>query len=187
MAGYGIKVQTDTGHWVWLTETGTARAKNAKGVIKFDSEDGAYMYRNMLARTNPNASLKVEPFTAVKKATKPATLRDSKHSYTGADQNYFMPANQQDSLFVTYDSWGEFIHSGNADLDMDYNLMYRWDWKKKGEGYPTKEHITLYWLQQRRGCVGSDTIYVTEEDEPAIRKYLQPFAKHMKDLWAPIL
>jgi hypothetical protein len=30
MSGYGIKVETDTGHFVWLTETGTAKVKNAK-------------------------------------------------------------------------------------------------------------------------------------------------------------
>ncbi len=115
------------------------------------------------------------------------SLRDSKHRYSGADQNYYMPGNMQDEFFRTYDSWAEFIESGESDVDMDYNLMYRWDWKKEGEGYPTKEHITLYWLQQRRGAVGSDTIFVTKDDEPAVREYLQKFADHMKELWAPIL
>ncbi len=56
MAGYGIKVETDTGHFVWLTETGTAKVKTAKGVIKFDSETGAGMYRNGLAAINPHAN-----------------------------------------------------------------------------------------------------------------------------------
>jgi hypothetical protein len=118
--------------------------------------------------------------------TKSTSLRDSKHSYSGADQNYFMPGNLQDEFFRTYDSWQAFIESGNSETDMDYNLMYRWDWKKKGEGYPTKEHVTLYWLQQRRGCVGSDTIFVTAEDEPAVREYLQKYADHMRDIWAPL-
>jgi hypothetical protein len=57
MSGYGIKVETDTGHFVWLTETGTAKVKNAKGVIKFDSEAGANMHRNSLARNNTHANL----------------------------------------------------------------------------------------------------------------------------------
>lgn len=60
MRGYGIKVQTDTGHWLWLTETGTAKVKTAKGVMKFESGTGATMEKNRLARTNPHAEFKVE-------------------------------------------------------------------------------------------------------------------------------
>lgn len=55
MTGYGIKVETDTGHFVWLTDTGTTTVK-AKA-MKFDSEMGAEMDRNMLARNNPHANL----------------------------------------------------------------------------------------------------------------------------------
>lgn len=62
MTGYGIKVQTDTGHWLWLTETGTAKVKTAKGVMRFESEAGAEMERSGLARLNPNATLKVQKF-----------------------------------------------------------------------------------------------------------------------------
>jgi hypothetical protein len=62
MTGYGIKVETDTGHLVWLTHTGTAKAKTAKDVMRFDSEAGAEMERNMLARNNPHAKLVVAKF-----------------------------------------------------------------------------------------------------------------------------
>lgn len=55
MAGYGIKVETDTGHFVWLTDTGTSTVK-AKA-IKFDSETGAEMTRSMLAAINKDANL----------------------------------------------------------------------------------------------------------------------------------
>lgn len=55
IAGYGIKVMTDTGSYVWLTEEGTHR-QNTKA-MRFDSEDGAEMYRNMLTRKNPGAVL----------------------------------------------------------------------------------------------------------------------------------
>ena len=60
MSGYGIKVQTDTGHWLWLTETGTAKVKTAKGVMRFDSKASADMNRNILARANPHATLIVK-------------------------------------------------------------------------------------------------------------------------------
>lgn len=61
MAGYGIKVETDTGHFVWLTDTGTSTQK-AKA-MRFDSEAGAEMERNRLAKNNPHANLIVEKFT----------------------------------------------------------------------------------------------------------------------------
>ena len=55
IAGYGIKVETDTGRFVWLTEKGTTTV--ASSAMKFESEDGANIYRNMLARNNPHANL----------------------------------------------------------------------------------------------------------------------------------
>ncbi len=62
MAGYGVKVQTDTGRFVWLTETGTNAFRTAKGVIRFDSETGAEMYRSGLAKQNPHATFIVKKF-----------------------------------------------------------------------------------------------------------------------------
>lgn len=59
MAGYGIKVQTNTGHRLWVTCTGVAKLKTAKGVMKFESEAGAEMYRTMLAKNNPTVTLSV--------------------------------------------------------------------------------------------------------------------------------
>lgn len=61
MAGYGVKVETDTGHFVWVTEEGTSSQK-AKA-IRFDSEYGAKMYRDSLAKNNPHANLIVEKFS----------------------------------------------------------------------------------------------------------------------------
>lgn len=62
MAGYGIKVETDTGRYVWLIETGTHVQKTAKGVMRFESEDGAEMTRAGLAKLNPHATLIVKKF-----------------------------------------------------------------------------------------------------------------------------
>lgn len=61
MAGYGVKVETDTGHFVWLTEEGTS-AQKARA-LRFDSQHGAEMYRNTLAKNNPHANLIVEKFS----------------------------------------------------------------------------------------------------------------------------
>lgn len=61
MAGYGVKVETDTGHFVWVTEEGTS-AQKARA-LRFDSQHGAEMYRNVLAKNNPHANLIVEKFS----------------------------------------------------------------------------------------------------------------------------
>lgn len=58
IAGYGIKVETDTGHFVWLTKEGTSNLK-AKA-MKFDSEAGATMECNLLSEKNPHANLIVK-------------------------------------------------------------------------------------------------------------------------------
>jgi len=58
LAGYGVKVETDTGHFVWVTEEGTSTQKAQ--AIRFDSEYGAKMYRSSLAKENPHANLIVE-------------------------------------------------------------------------------------------------------------------------------
>jgi hypothetical protein len=62
MAGYGIKVQTDTGRFVWLTENGTVVFRTAKGVMRFESEAGAEMHRSGLEKLNPHVTLKVQKF-----------------------------------------------------------------------------------------------------------------------------
>lgn len=59
--GYGIKVETDTGHKVWLTEDSTT-TKRAEA-MSFDSEAGADMYRNILAKKNPHAVLTTVKFS----------------------------------------------------------------------------------------------------------------------------
>lgn len=62
MVGYGVKVQTDTGRFVWLTEDGTNAFRTAKGVLRFDSETGAEMYRSVLSKNNPDVVLVVKKF-----------------------------------------------------------------------------------------------------------------------------
>lgn len=114
-------------------------------------------------------------------------LWEANHSYSGADSNYFANFYQQEGMFNEYDSWAEFMESGSPVMDMDFNLMYRFDWIKPDEDdeYAEKEHVKFFYVQQRRGAVAADTVYVTPEDEPAVRAYLQKYADHMRDLWAP--
>lgn len=60
-AGYGIRVQTDTGHFVWLTKDGTSAQKNK--ALPYDSKKGAEMDMNILAKNNPHAVFEVKKFS----------------------------------------------------------------------------------------------------------------------------
>lgn len=61
IAGFGIKVETDTGHMVWLTGTGTTTHRDR--AIRFDSQAGADMYISMLSRENPHVKLEAKKFS----------------------------------------------------------------------------------------------------------------------------
>lgn len=61
MAGYGIRVQTDTGHFVWLTKDGTSAQKTK--AMRYDSQAGAEMDMERLAKNNPHAVFEVKKFS----------------------------------------------------------------------------------------------------------------------------
>jgi len=55
MSGYGLKVETDTGHLIWLTEKGTTRSK--RYAMRFDSQEGATQYAQILSRANNDMTI----------------------------------------------------------------------------------------------------------------------------------
>lgn len=58
--GYGLKVQTDKGYWVWLTVTGTTTY--APSAMSFDSRMGATQYAQLLSKQNNNITILVVKF-----------------------------------------------------------------------------------------------------------------------------
>ncbi len=119
-------------------------------------------------------------------------LWEVNHSYYCNESNYF-----QNGCCEKYKSFADFIEV-YGDVDLDYNLLFRWDWRKQQEQveeYNDEDEeeevrgdvLSLFWMQQRKGKYTSCMIQVTEADEPAIRAFLQRAFNHLAALWLPIL
>lgn len=114
-------------------------------------------------------------------------LRGTDHPYYAAEGSYFAVG-----WHTEFGSWAEFIEEQGSN-DLDYNLLYRWDWRipdpddyEPGEELPG-ESVSLYFVHQRKGITRSACAQVRPEDEPAIREWLLVRAEHMRSLWEPLL
>ncbi|MEU7631788.1 hypothetical protein AB0C34_17625 [Nocardia sp. NPDC049220] len=88
-----------------------------------------------------------------------------------------------------FDSWADFLEA-RGDEDPDYNLLVRWDWIKPEPEWAEPDYtdeLSLFYVLQREGDYWSVTVTVTENDEPAIRKWLTQRATHLAHIWTPLL
>jgi hypothetical protein len=120
------------------------------------------------------------------------------HPYYASEGNYF-----SNDCHVNYASWAEFMES-EGDADMDYNLVYRWDWKpieyieddspagqaayhaKYDDNYRAYT-LSVYWMGQRKALARSTDVSVCRSDEPAVREWLMARAEHLRRVWEPLL
>lgn len=123
-------------------------------------------------------------------------LWEIKHPYYCNDGNYF-----KNGEVYEHESWAEFMDEFSLDqTDMDYNLVFRWDWKKPDpsdfdvageygdpEEVPTWDKLHLYFMGQRKGYFFVHIVDVTEGDEEPVREYLSAYAEHMRKIWEPFL
>lgn len=93
-----------------------------------------------------------------------------------------------------YRSWAEFI-AEEADADMDYNLLFRFDWREgedwgagefNGDPYYRNGCLQLFFMGQRKGAYRFVTVDVCRADEPAVLEYLKPRWAYLQRLWAPL-
>lgn len=119
-------------------------------------------------------------------------LWEVNHAYYCNEGNYYAPGNDQP--VASYKTWASFL-SEEGDSDMDYNLLFRWDWKEEGEdGYPNfngdvyyrNGKLLLFWMGQRKGLYRWSEVSVCRADEPAIRAWLEPRFAHLLSLWHPL-
>lgn len=116
-------------------------------------------------------------------------LWDVDHPYYCAEGNYY--ARPSEGLHTRYDSWALFIEDwGSTDPDM--NLVFRWDWRRadpadysNGEEMPA-DTLRVFWVLQRKAILRSTECTVTEDDEPAVRKWLTERARTIAAIWAPL-
>jgi hypothetical protein len=120
------------------------------------------------------------------------------HPYYCNLSNYY--ATGRDKDYREYDSFTDFL-AEEGDADMEYNLVFRWDWK---EGDPEEDDgemplpytgddnyrngkLYLFIMQQRKGLYEWIEVEVCRADESAVIAYLAPRWEHMKKLWSPVL
>lgn len=112
------------------------------------------------------------------------------HPYYCTESNYF--ASGLDNRESKFDSWADFIAEW-GDADMDYNLLFRFDWippKEEDIDEEEDEHeghtLKIFWMGQRKGLYQWSNVQVTPEDEPAVREFLTERWQHLKKLWEPL-
>lgn len=114
------------------------------------------------------------------------------HPYYCGEANYHQNA---DGSFnhLSWNSWADFrdetcFVTGNRDL----NLLVRWDWlswrrhPNPGKRLDDPDELCLYFVMQRKGCLASHYMTVTDQDEPEVRAFLERCAATVAALWQPL-
>lgn len=100
---------------------------------------------------------------------------------------------------IKYATWADFLEC-EGDSDMDYNLLFRWDWRVEADDignaradsrsardpYYRGETLELFFMGQRKGIYRYAEVSVCRADEPEVRAWLEKRWHHMRRLWAPI-
>jgi hypothetical protein len=104
------------------------------------------------------------------------------HPYYCNEGNYYA----HESVEGQYDSWANFLEE-EGDSDMDYNLLFRWDWWKadpNDENHCNKTDVLmLFWMGQRKGLYRYTTVHVTDADETEVKEWLAKRWAYLVLLW----
>ena len=101
------------------------------------------------------------------------------HPYYASESNYFSNDAKAD-----YPVWADFYEEWN-DFDVDLNLVYRWDIKKREES--DRYYMELFIIQQRKGIYMPIMVhYVDEKDIETIVPFLKKHKAKIEDIWNPI-
>lgn len=107
-------------------------------------------------------------------------LWEYQHDYYCNLENYNGQTSQK------YENWGAFL-SEFKDVDRDYNLLFRWDWKTTdGPGFNRTHSLELFFIQQRKGAfvpILIENVSIYEQDE--VIEFLRPYWEKLKGLWQP--
>lgn len=111
-----------------------------------------------------------------------------KHRYYCNNGNYF-----SNDCHAEYKSWNDFINEAK-DEDLDYNLIFRWDWDEEGpdgentfngDDYYRNGVLYLYYMGQRKGLYRYVSIDVCRADEFKIKEFLLKRWEVIKEIWEP--
>lgn len=102
------------------------------------------------------------------------------------DHPYYGPEGR---INEDYASWADFFEEMGA-ADPDMNLLIRWDWHTpdpEGDQWGNKDHeLLLFFVQQRKSAIAKCTVYVSPEDEGAVREYLAKKLDYLVMMWSPV-
>ncbi len=107
-------------------------------------------------------------------------LWDAHHEYYCQTGNYY-----NNDSHIHYETWASFF-AEQGKLDMDYNLVFRWDWDKPDPDDGVMGNLTVFWVGQRKAHLRSTSVAVHPDEEPLVRAFLQPRLDHLLSLWAPL-
>ncbi len=117
-------------------------------------------------------------------------LWEIKHSYYCNEGNYFAG----ESCESYYRSFADFL-AEEGDADMDYNLLFRWDWIERDENDEDTFNgdvnyrngkLKLFWMGQRKGLYRWSIVEVCRADEQSVIEFIKPRLEHLKSLWEPL-
>ncbi|WGM47702.1 hypothetical protein KOAAANKH_02584 [Brevundimonas sp. NIBR10] len=117
-------------------------------------------------------------------------LWEADHAYYCNEGNYCLQG-----CGAEYKRWSDY-HAAEGDADMDYNLLFRWDWVEgtdegaeefNGDVNYRNGILKLFYMGQRKGIYRFATVQVCRADEPEIRAWLLPRMQYLMDLWSPLV
>jgi hypothetical protein len=115
-------------------------------------------------------------------------LWECNHSYYCNEGNYH--ARDCGSQYKTF---AGFLAS-EGESDMDYNLLFRWDWQEQDsdenstyncDDYYRNGRLLLFFMGQRKGAYRWVEVKVCRADETAVISYLEPRFRYLMALWEP--
>lgn len=114
------------------------------------------------------------------------------HPYYCNEGNYF-----SNETVARFKRWQDF-ESEMGDADLDYNMLFRWDWEAphvdedcekpiewRGDENYRDSILKLFFMGQRKGCYFCHIVDVCRADEPMVREYLAKRFDYLMKLWTP--
>jgi len=111
-------------------------------------------------------------------------LWEINHPYYCEEHNYFTA---RENSVDEFNSWDHFFTDVGDNLDMDFNLIFRFDWhdSTNPDHAITQDQLLLFVMGQRKGFFKTWIINVEKTDEEKVIEFLKPRYLHMLKLWEP--
>lgn len=101
------------------------------------------------------------------------------HDYYCSESNFY-----SNDPAMKWDTWADFYEE-YIDADIDMNLIFRWDIKKREE--TNRRYMEVFMIHQRKGIFAPHHIdLVDEQDFDSIKELLNKHYAKLQKIWHPI-